>query len=84
MLPPEFISRKLLHAFLGMPDKARQVVWLADVEEHTYREISERLEIPIGTVMSRLHRGRAMLRVKFIKIADRREFAQASPLNGTV
>ncbi len=40
----------------------RWTVLLADVEGYSYKEIAERLDIPIGTVMSRLHRGRQMLR----------------------
>jgi RNA polymerase sigma-70 factor (ECF subfamily) len=40
----------------------RQTVLLADVEGFSYKEIAESLDIPIGTVMSRLHRGRRMLR----------------------
>jgi RNA polymerase sigma-70 factor (ECF subfamily) len=49
-------------AFDRLPEPFRLVVMLADVEDHTYREIAEALEIPIGTVMSRLSRGRAQLR----------------------
>jgi len=42
---------------------------LADVEEFAYREISEMLSIPVGTVMSRLSRGRKQLRVKLADCA---------------
>ena len=49
-------------AFDRLPDAFRLVVMLADVEEHSYREIAEALGIPIGTVMSRLSRARRMLR----------------------
>jgi RNA polymerase sigma-70 factor (ECF subfamily) len=45
----------------AMPDAFRQAVWLRDVEEFSYREISEMLAIPVGTVMSRISRGRRML-----------------------
>ncbi len=65
VLPSNFISKKLLLALAALPDKTREIVWLSEVEEFTYREIAERLAIPIGTVMSRLHRGRKMLRINF-------------------
>ena len=65
MLPPEFVGKKMSLSLFALPDKFRQIVWLAVVEEFTYREIAQQLEIPIGTVMSRLHRGRKMLRDKF-------------------
>ncbi len=40
------------------------VIVLCDVEELTYKEIAGALKIPVGTVMSRLHRGRALLRAE--------------------
>ncbi len=64
-LPPNFVGKTLSLALSALPKKSREIVWLSEVEEFTYREIAERLEIPIGTVMSRLHRGRRMLRVNF-------------------
>jgi RNA polymerase sigma-70 factor (ECF subfamily) len=45
----------------GLPDAFREAVWLRDVEEFSYAEIAEMLEIPVGTVMSRISRGRRML-----------------------
>ena len=71
ILPPEFISEKLSLSLLALPNKFRQIVWLSEVEEFTYREIAERMAIPIGTVMSRLHRGRKMLRVNFNRYAGK-------------
>ncbi len=71
MLPPDFIGKKLSLALSALPDKFRRIIWLCEVEEFTYREIAERLNIPIGTVMSRLHRGRIMLRVNFIRYAEK-------------
>jgi RNA polymerase sigma-70 factor (ECF subfamily) len=44
-----------------LPDAFREAVWLRDVEEFTYAEIAEMLNVPIGTVMSRISRGRRLL-----------------------
>ncbi|HLG54532.1 MAG TPA: sigma-70 family RNA polymerase sigma factor [Vicinamibacterales bacterium] len=44
-----------------LPDAFRQAVWLRDVEEFSYAEIAEMLHVPIGTVMSRISRGRRLL-----------------------
>jgi RNA polymerase sigma-70 factor (ECF subfamily) len=48
-------------ALEALPEQFRMAVWLADVEGFHYKEIAEILDIPIGTVMSRLHRGRRAL-----------------------
>jgi RNA polymerase sigma-70 factor, ECF subfamily len=48
-------------ALASLPDQFRLAVLLADVEGFSYKEIAEILEVPIGTVMSRLHRGRRAL-----------------------
>lgn len=55
-------DKEILTALKNMPQNFREVVILADVEEFAYREIAEILDVPIGTVMSRLHRGRKILR----------------------
>jgi RNA polymerase sigma-70 factor, ECF subfamily len=51
-----------------LQDNYRQVVLLADVEGFAYREIAEILDIPVGTVMSRLHRARKRLREQLMSI----------------
>ncbi|MCJ7826829.1 MAG: sigma-70 family RNA polymerase sigma factor, partial [Demequinaceae bacterium] len=49
-------------ALSQLPDDFRMAVYLSDVEGFAYKEIAEIMECPVGTVMSRLHRGRKMLR----------------------
>lgn len=51
----------ILEALEDLPEQYRSAVLLADVEGFAYKEIAEILDIPIGTVMSRLHRGRKKL-----------------------
>ena len=53
-----------LRALADLPVPYKTVVYLSDVEGYRYAEIAEILSVPIGTVMSRIHRGRAMLRAK--------------------
>ena len=48
-------------ALESLPDNFRLPVVLADVEGFSYKEIADMLDIPIGTVMSRLHRGRKQM-----------------------
>jgi RNA polymerase sigma-70 factor, ECF subfamily len=45
-----------------LPDQMRTAVYLADAQGYRYREIAEVMSVPVGTVMSRLHRGRSRLR----------------------
>lgn len=58
LLPNEIIS----DALAQVPDDFRNAVYLADVEGFSYKEIAEIMDVPVGTVMSRLHRGRKALR----------------------
>ena len=55
---PEAVVKEALES---LPEQFRMAVMLADVEGFSYKEIAEILDIPIGTVMSRLHRGRRAL-----------------------
>jgi len=64
--PEQLLLRETLDADLqaaldGLPDTFRQAVWLRDVEEFSYAEIAAMLDVPIGTVMSRISRGRRLL-----------------------
>ena len=57
-------------AMNSLHDDYRMVVYLSDVEGLAYKEIAEALDIPIGTVMSRLHRGRKQLRELLKDVAN--------------
>jgi len=59
-------------ALEALPDQFRLAVLLADVEGFSYKEIAEILEVPIGTVMSRLHRGRRALQERLYEFGRRR------------
>jgi RNA polymerase sigma-70 factor (ECF subfamily) len=61
LLLRQSLTADLQLALNGMADSFREVVWLRDVDELTYQEIADVLDIPIGTVMSRLSRGRKQL-----------------------
>jgi RNA polymerase sigma-70 factor (ECF subfamily) len=64
--PERILLRQTLDADLrgaldGLPEAFREAVWLRDVDEFSYAEIAEMLGIPVGTVMSRISRGRRQL-----------------------
>ena len=61
LLIRETLAPELQAAIDALPEAFRQAVWLRDVEEFSYAEIAAMLSIPIGTVMSRISRGRHML-----------------------
>jgi RNA polymerase sigma-70 factor, ECF subfamily len=61
LLLRETLAPELQAAIDDLPEAFRQAVWLRDVEEFSYAEIAGMLEIPVGTVMSRISRGRRML-----------------------
>lgn len=56
-------------AIADLPEEFRTVVILCDIEGLTYEEIADFFDIPLGTVRSRLHRGRKLLRAKLLKFA---------------
>ena len=62
---------ELIQAFRKLPQQFAEVVMLADVQEFSYKEIQETLGIPAGTVMSRLSRGRQLLRVHLAECGAR-------------
>ncbi|WP_460468220.1 sigma-70 family RNA polymerase sigma factor [Calidifontibacter terrae] len=69
-LPDSDVKR----ALQDIPEDFRLAVYFADVEGFSYKEIAEIMDTPIGTVMSRLHRGRRMLRERLTDYARDRGF----------
>ena len=67
---PDSAVRDALHA---LPEERRLVIYFADVEGYSYQEIAEIMDTPVGTVMSRLHRGRRELRDTLADYAPREE-----------
>jgi RNA polymerase sigma-70 factor, ECF subfamily len=59
--PASFLSQSVEHALAALPEQFARVVRLVDLEEHTYAEAAALLDVPVGTVMSRLFRGRKRL-----------------------
>ena len=73
-LPDSDVKR----ALQDIPEEFRLAVYFADVEGFAYKEISDIMNTPIGTVMSRLHRGRRMLRDMLAEYAAERGFKTAA------
>jgi RNA polymerase sigma-70 factor (ECF subfamily) len=59
-----------------MPDEFRMAVYLSDVEGFAYKEVAEIMGVPTGTVMSRLHRGRKLLRASLAQYAKDRGYGK--------
>ena len=68
-------DERLREALWSLPERYRRVVLLFDVDGFTYKEIAGIADIPLGTVMSRLHRGRKALRERMRPPADGRRLA---------
>lgn len=72
-----FVDSDIVDAIESLPEVFRMPVLLADVDGFAYKEIAEILDIPIGTVMSRLHRGRKALQKKLWSVAAERGIVKA-------
>ena len=70
------------NALAAMPEEFRMAVYLADVEGFAYKEIADIVGVPTGTVMSRLHRGRKLLREALADYAKERGFTSNKTKGG--
>jgi RNA polymerase sigma-70 factor (ECF subfamily) len=73
-IPDEDVKK----ALEALPEGFRMAVLLADVEGFSYKEIAEIMDVPIGTVMSRLHRGRRALEKGLYDVAEERGLISGS------
>ena len=79
-----FTDDEVKAALEGLPENFRLPVLLADVEEFSYKEIADMLDIPIGTVMSRLHRGRKAMQKALIDYAADRGITNRPADSGSI
>jgi RNA polymerase sigma-70 factor (ECF subfamily) len=70
------LDEEIQQAMARLPEEYRTVVLMALLEEMSYKEIAAALSIPLGTVMSRLHRGRKMLQASLMEFARRKGILQ--------
>jgi|SRR6056297_75106 len=72
----ELIDDDITNALDQIPEDFRTVVLLCDVEDFTYEEIANMLDVPIGTIRSRLHRGRNLLKAQLLEYAEDRGYVE--------
>jgi RNA polymerase sigma-70 factor (ECF subfamily) len=77
------MAEDIEEALGAIPEEYRMVVMLVLIEGFTYQEAADALEIPVGTVMSRLHRGRKHLQAKLIGHARARGLGLPEPPDAT-
>jgi RNA polymerase sigma-70 factor, ECF subfamily len=68
-IPERLTDSDILSALDKLPFQFREALLLVDVEEFSYKEASEVLQVPIGTIMSRLNRARGLLRTQLTDVA---------------
>jgi RNA polymerase sigma-70 factor (ECF subfamily) len=73
----ELLDEEVRDALISIPEDFRLAVIMADIEDKSYKEISEVMKCPLGTVMSRLYRGRKLLRESLEEYAAARGVAGA-------
>jgi RNA polymerase sigma-70 factor, ECF subfamily len=70
----QLLDDQVAAALTALPEEFRTVVILCDIENFTYEEAADFVDCPIGTIRSRLHRGRKLLRDRLFKYAHERGF----------
>ena len=73
-----FFFKDLHNAIKELEEDQRTVIHLSDINEYSYKEIADILNIPLGTVMSRLHRARQALRKRLIDKGYSKEYVRGN------
>jgi RNA polymerase sigma-70 factor (ECF subfamily) len=73
------VDGDILQAIEELPEQFRLAVILSDVEDFSYAEMAEIMDVPLGTVMSRLHRGRKALQKRLWDVARERGIVKGEP-----
>ena len=73
------LDGEVRRALVGLPHNYKVVVLLADIEGYAYKEIADILAIPVGTVMSRLYRGRRLLEKALLSYGVRYNYLHQRP-----
>ena len=73
-IPEKITDEEVLDAIWRLPEPFRNVLVFADIEELSYKEIASIMDLPMGTVMSRLSRGRRVLRIELAGYASKHGF----------
>jgi RNA polymerase sigma-70 factor (ECF subfamily) len=73
------LDNEVRRALVGLPHNYKVVVLLADMEGYSYKEIADILAIPVGTVMSRLYRGRRLLEKALLSFGVRYNYLHEKP-----
>jgi RNA polymerase sigma-70 factor, ECF subfamily len=76
--PQNLTDEEVVGALERLPRTFQEVVILADIEEMSYKEIASALEVPVGTVMSRISRGRKLLRAELASYANSHGFGRST------
>jgi RNA polymerase sigma-70 factor (ECF subfamily) len=74
--PQGLTDEEVLNALERLPPAFQEVVVLADIEEMSYKEIASAIDVPMGTVMSRISRGRKLLRAELASYAQAHGFGR--------
>ena len=77
--PGDEIDADVARAINALPHDYKMALLLVDIQGHTYQEVSEILAVPVGTVMSRLYRGRTKIERALVTYGKRYNYISAPP-----